>query len=102
MKIYDESDRCPMCHKQPDEATFDCEMCSGETVEKVVKEVLKKKTCKEVTIEKMQHEFKSVVEPVIKWMNENCHPHHTILITHTHAELLEGEMAHHTEKYLVD
>ena len=27
MKIYDESDRCPMCRKQPDEADGLCDNC---------------------------------------------------------------------------
>lgn len=46
-------------------------------------------------------EFKTIVEPVIKWMNE-LHPHHTIIITGTDAELLEGKMAHTTHEFLKD
>lgn len=49
-----------------------------------------------------QREFEKVVEPVIKWMNNNTHPHHTIIITHTDAELLEGEMCHKTIEFLKD
>ena len=93
MKIYDESDRCPMCHKQPDEQDGSCDECGDR------KET---RTCKAITLDKMMPEFIEVVEPVIKWMNENCHPHHFIKITHTTAELLEGQMVHHTEKYLQD
>lgn len=37
-----------------------------------------------------QLQFEEVVRPVIKWLCENCHPHHTIIITPTNAELLEG------------
>lgn len=46
-------------------------------------------------------EFSRIVEPVIKWMNE-LHPHHTIIITGTDAELLEGKMAHATHEFLKD
>lgn len=46
--------------------------------------------------------FEEVVKPVIKWMNDNVHPHHSIIIDHTHAELLEGEMVVHTEEFLRD
>lgn len=49
-----------------------------------------------------RNEFIKVVEPVIKWMNENLHPHHTIVIDCTTAELLEGQMSHKTGKYLKD
>ena len=36
-------------------------------------------------------EFEALAHPLIKWLCENCHPHHTIIITPTNAELLEGE-----------
>lgn len=35
-------------------------------------------------------EFEALSRPLIKWLCENCHPHHTIIITSTDAELLEG------------
>lgn len=35
-------------------------------------------------------EFEQVVRPVIKWLNENMHPHVTVIVTPTNAELLEG------------
>ncbi|PHI31177.1 hypothetical protein [Budvicia aquatica] len=46
--------------------------------------------------------FESAVEPAIKWLNDNVHPHHTIVITSTDAELLEGQQTHRTEKFLKD
>lgn len=49
-----------------------------------------------------EEKFKKAVEPVIKWLNKNCHPHCYIVIQHTNAELLEGKMCHYTEKFLVD
>ena len=38
-------------------------------------------------------EFESLARPLIKWLNDHCHPHHTIIITHTNAELLEGSVS---------
>ena len=35
-------------------------------------------------------EFETLARPLIKWLNDHCHPHHTIIITPTNAELLEG------------
>lgn len=35
-------------------------------------------------------EFEKVARPLIKWLNENYHPHVTAIITPTSAELLEG------------
>lgn len=35
-------------------------------------------------------EFETLSRQLIKWLNDNCHPHHTIIITPTNAELLEG------------
>lgn len=46
--------------------------------------------------------FLAVVEPVIKYLAENHHPHASIVINSTTAELVYGELAHHTEKYLRD
>jgi len=47
-------------------------------------------------------DFKDVCEPVIKWIAENCHPHMCAQIDATHAELLEGQIAFSTDKYIVD
>lgn len=49
-----------------------------------------------------QAEFNKLVAPLIKFMAQEVHPHHTLIITATGAELLEGEMAFNTEEYLVD
>lgn len=51
---------------------------------------------------KQRDQFIKACKPVIKWMNDNVHPHHTVIITHTDAELLEGEIAYRTEKFLKD
>jgi hypothetical protein len=39
---------------------------------------------------------------LIRWLCENGHPHMTIVITPTSAELLEGSIAVQTTEYLVD
>ena len=51
---------------------------------------------------KTLEEFEALVKPVIKWMAENVHPHHTLIITNTHAELLEGQISVQTSEYLND
>ena len=49
-----------------------------------------------------QKRFDELVKPVIKFMAEEMHPHHTLVITSTTAELSEGVMATVTEEYLKD
>lgn len=47
-----------------------------------------------------QESFEAVAKPLIKWLAENVHPHHTVIVTSTHAELLEGEIVVETEEFL--
>jgi alkaline phosphatase len=49
-----------------------------------------------------QEEFENVVKPVIEFINKNGHPHSTIIISTTHAEMCEGTHAVYTEEYLKD
>ena len=42
------------------------------------------------TAEEKREEFEAVVRPVIKWLNENYHPHVMVAITPTDAQLMEG------------
>lgn len=46
--------------------------------------------------------FAEAAEPLIKWMAENVHPHHSAIVTSTGAELLMSERVHNTDKYLKD
>lgn len=46
--------------------------------------------------------FEEVTRPVIKWLAQNVHPHHSVIIDSTHAELLEVRLAVSTEEYLQD
>lgn len=47
-------------------------------------------------------EFEKLSRPLIKWLNDNCHPHTSILIDTLSAEVLEGIAAIHTKDYLPD
>lgn len=44
--------------------------------------------------------FDDVAKPMIKWLAENTHPHHLVIVTSTHAELLEGQQVISTHEYL--
>lgn len=37
------------------------------------------------------HDFKTASLPLIKWLNDNHHPHITAIVTPTSSELLEGK-----------
>ena len=47
-------------------------------------------------------EFEAVTRPVIEWLNANCHPHVTVVVTPVSAELSEGTIAYTTHEYLRD
>ena len=40
--------------------------------------------------EEKRDEFEAVARPMIEWLNINCHPHVSVVISSTNAELLEG------------
>lgn len=40
-------------------------------------------------------ELKKAAMPMIKYLNENHHPHNTVIITPTSVELMEGKMEVH-------
>lgn len=46
--------------------------------------------------------FEEAVEPLMKWMSENQHPHTTVIVTGTRAELVEGLQCHFTDEFIVD
>lgn len=47
-------------------------------------------------------EMLEAAKPLIKWMNENCHPHYTSIVTATDIELLEGVATEGTLEFLRD
>jgi hypothetical protein len=55
-----------------------------------------------ILTKEQQASFAAVTEPLIKWFNENAHPHATVLVTPTSAELLEGVATHRTEQFVKD
>ena len=48
-----------------------------------------------------QERFEAICKPIIEFLNE-FHPHVSIIITPTSAELSEGMMAFYTEEYIKD
>lgn len=54
------------------------------------------------TQEQKQADFENAARPLIKWLAENVHPHHAVIVTSTKAQLLQGEMTFPTEEYLRD
>lgn len=46
--------------------------------------------------------FCEAAEPLMKWLAENVHPHHQVIVDATHAELLEGQATHINEAFLKD
>ena len=47
-------------------------------------------------------ELNSLLMPAIKWLNDNMHPHASIIVTPTSYELVEGVTAKHTTEYVKD
>lgn len=46
--------------------------------------------------------FEEIARIVIKWLNDNHHPHTSMLVTPTDAELFEGVKALQTTDYVKD
>ncbi|MBL0880613.1 hypothetical protein [Serratia ureilytica] len=53
-------------------------------------------------IHEVDHSFDEAAKPLIKWLAENVHPHHTAIVTSNRAELLMGESVVNTDEYLKD
>lgn len=47
-------------------------------------------------------EFEDVTRPLIKFLNDHFHPHVTVIVDNTSAELSEGIATFRTEDYLKD
>lgn len=39
---------------------------------------------------KKEKEFEALIKPLMRWLRENHHPHVTVLVNSTNAEVLEG------------
>ena len=68
----------------------------------IMKEQIEKRKIAMIKISKEQKEFEELCKPLIKFLNDNYNPHCHILIDLTSAEIVSGEMAFYTEKYLKD
>ena len=56
-----------------------------------------------MTITKEQQEqMLEAAKPLIKWMNENCHPHFEAKVDCNTIVLTEGIATHRTDEYLRD
>jgi len=47
-------------------------------------------------------EFETLAIPIIKWLNDHCHPHTTVIIDCRHVELLEGVMARSHDEFFIN
>lgn len=55
-----------------------------------------------ILTEQERREFEDVTRPVMEWLNKTCHPHVTVTIEPTRAELSEGVAAVVTNDYIRD
>jgi hypothetical protein len=53
-------------------------------------------------ISQLRKEMVPLVEPLMRWLSDNHHPHTTIILTSTSAQLVEGMAAHNTDKFVKD
>ena len=49
-----------------------------------------------------QQIFSMAVSPLIEYLNNNHHPHTSIIVTTTHAEVLEGKICVNTNEFVKD
>ena len=49
-----------------------------------------------------REELERVARPLVKWINDNCHPHVVVVVDSTNIELLEGVCSIIIEDYIRD
>lgn len=47
-------------------------------------------------------QFRQLALPLMQWLCENHHPHVTVIITPSSAQLMEGMVAFHDESFIRD
>ncbi len=47
-------------------------------------------------------EFEEAAKPLVKFLCENCHPHTTVIVEPTGAELVEGVASVRIEEFIKD
>ena len=62
----------------------------------------RKEKIKMILTENQRKEFEGIVRPLIKWLNDNTHPHVHVVVDNTTAELSEGISCFRTEEYWKD
>lgn len=55
-----------------------------------------------VLTEEQRQEFEALSRPLIKFLNDNCHPHVTVLVTPGSVELVEGVVSIPITDYIKD
>lgn len=55
-----------------------------------------------ILTEDQRAEFEAVTRPLIKFLNDNCHPHVSVVVDNARAELSEGVCMFRTEDYWKD
>ncbi len=48
------------------------------------------------------NEFEEAAKPLVKWLCENCHPHVSVIVEPSGAELLEGIASVKIEEFIKD
>jgi len=46
--------------------------------------------------------FEEACKPLVKWLNENCHPHVQVIVENDRAELVEGLTMVKIEEFIKD
>lgn len=49
-----------------------------------------------------QQSFHAAAQPLMKWLNENCHPHCEAVVGPRSAELVEGQLRIVDEQFIKD
>lgn len=52
--------------------------------------------------EEQRNSFHEAAKPLIKWLCDNCHPHVTVLVSPTNAELTESVLNIVDETFVKD
>lgn len=52
--------------------------------------------------EEQREQFEALARQMMKWLCDNCHPHVTVVIDPTSAQLGEGTIAFTTIEYVKD
>ena len=55
-----------------------------------------------ILTEEQRKELEQKVKPVMEWLCKNCHPHVTVIIEPTTAELVEGIATVVTDEFVQD